>query len=259
MPNLHIQTLGQGKPIVMIHGWAMHSGIWRDFAEQLAAHYHVTLVDLPGHGHSEALAPFTLEAIIDSLVNTLPEPPCCWLGWSLGATVVLELARRYPERVSSLVLVAGNPCFLGSDTWPGMRLAVLDTFAANLQADAHATLLRFLAIQVMALPNAKALTKALKTAVLACPAPDAQTLQGGLDILKDTDLRASFAGLKIPVLVVLGKKDSLIPAALSQHFPQLLPTVQVQVVDQAAHIPFLSHPQELLQMLVTFMEADDFR
>jgi len=46
----------------------------------------------------------------------------------------------------------------------------------------------------------------LKTIVQACPAPDSQTLQGGLAILKNTDLRADFAVLTVPVLVVLGKK-----------------------------------------------------
>lgn len=257
MQNLHYQTLGTGKPIVMIHGWAMHSGIWHSFAEQLAAHYQITLVDLPGHGHSATLSPFTLDAIVDTLAQALPDQPCCWLGWSLGATVATALAQRYPERVNALVLVAGNPCFLRQDTWPGMQPTVLDSFAASLASDAQATLLRFLAIQVMALPNAKELTKALKAAVLSRPAPAGETLQGGLDILKSTDLRAALAAVDVPVLAIFGQKDSLIPVALSEYLPQLLPHAQVQVLAQAAHIPFLSHPHEVLTRLMAFMEAHD--
>lgn len=237
----------------MVHGWAMHSGIWRDFAERLAVHHQVILVDLPGHGHSAPLSPFTLDSITNALAESLPKGPCCWLGWSLGATVVLELARCFPERVNALVLMAGNPCFLRRDTWPGMQADVLDSFAANLDNDAHATLQRFLAIQVMALPNAKALAKTLKAAVLASPPPHAEALHGGLAILKGTDLRAPLVQLKVPVLVVLGQKDSLIPAALGPHLLQWLPATHVHVLAQAAHIPFLSHPEETLRLVVDFM------
>ncbi len=87
----------QGKPIVLVHGWAMHTGIWREFAKQLAQNYRVTCIDLPGHGRSEAIDPFTLERISDELVDAIPDPSSCWLGWSLGATVVLDIAARYPE------------------------------------------------------------------------------------------------------------------------------------------------------------------
>lgn len=254
MNHIHTQTLGTGRPIVLIHGWGMHSGIWLDFAQELAGQHQAILVDLPGHGHSQSLSPFTLDAIVDTLADALPKQPCCWLGWSLGATVAMALAHRYPERVSALMVVAGNPCFLQQPDWPGMRLEVLDSFAANLQNDAHATLLRFLSLQVLALPNAKALGKRLKIAVQACPAPDSETLQGGLEILKNTDLRADLAALTVPVLVVLGKKDSLVPAALSENLAQLLPTARVQVLGQAAHTPFLSHPGQLLAVINEFMD-----
>lgn len=240
----------------MIHGWAMHSGIWLDFAQCLAAHYQVTLVDLPGHGHSGPLSPFTLETITDALVQTLPDEPCCWLGWSLGTAVVLEMARRFPERVKGLVLVAGNPCFLRQEDWPGMRVDVLDSFAANLSQDLQATLTRFLAIQVMTLPNAKELAKSLKNIVLSRPVPLAESLQGGLDILKTADLRPALAALTVPVLVILGNKDSLVPVAVGTAIKACQPTVQLQVLEQAAHTPFLSHPDEMLKWLVDFMEND---
>lgn len=252
--SLYCETFGTGQRVVLIHGWAMHSGIWRDFAEQLAQHYQVTCVDLAGHGRSASVSPFTLAKLTDALAASLPDEPCCWLGWSLGATVALEIARRFPERVSRLILVAGNPCFLQRDDWAGMSATVLDSFAANLQANAQATLVRFLSIQVMALPNAKALSKTLKTAVLAYPVPDTETLNGGLAILKTADLRPTLAQLSVPLLVILGKKDSLIPVAIGQQLMQLAPTASIYVLEHAAHVPFLSHPQEVLKQITQFMD-----
>jgi len=154
---------------MLVHGWAMHSGIWRDFALQLAQNYRVTCIDMPGHGRSGNIDAFTLEQVGDALVNAAPDDSCCWLGWSLGATVALDIARRYPERVNSLVLLAGNPSFTKTAQWPGMKVDLLDTFAGQLHADCQATLLRFLSLQVMQLPDYKPLLRVLKSAVASVP------------------------------------------------------------------------------------------
>ena len=82
MVKIHQQSLGQGPTIVLVHGWAMHSGIWKDFAEKLAQHHRVICLDLPGHGQSEALEDFNLADISAALVAAVPEGQFCWLGWS---------------------------------------------------------------------------------------------------------------------------------------------------------------------------------
>lgn len=259
MTKIHLETFGQGRPIVLVHGWAMHTGIWREFAKQLADNCQVTCIDLPGHGRSEAIDPFTLERISDELVNAIPEQNCCWLGWSLGATVVLDVASRYPERVSSLILLAGNPSFpsfgVGMQTeWPGMEVKLLDDFAEHLNKNCQATLLRFLSLQVNGLPDHKNLLKVLKTAVFECDAPDQNTLQGGLDILKQADLRPVLSKLNIPVSVILGGLDTLVPVAVGQKMQQLLPSLELNIIDRAGHVPFLSHSRETLAIISRFMD-----
>ena len=77
-----------------------------------------------------------------------------------------------------------------------MDVQLLDEFAEHLNENCQATLLRFLSLQVKGLPDHKAFLKALKTAVFECDAPDAKTLQGGLEILKQADMRAGFVRIK---------------------------------------------------------------
>lgn len=257
MTTIHLETFGKGRPIVLVHGWAMHTGIWWEFAKQLALNYQVTCIDLPGHGHSEKIDSFTLERISAELVNMIPEQSC-WLGWSFGATVVLDIASRYPDRVSSLILLAGNPCFAGSgpgtNGWPGMDIRLLDDFAVQLNESYQATLLRFLSLQVNGLPDQKALLKVLRAAIYECEPPDGHTLQGGLAILKQADLRPILSELKMPVSVILGRLDTLIPVAVAEKMQQLLPSLELNIIDRAGHVPFLSRGRETLAIIYRFMD-----
>lgn len=259
MTIIHQQTFGKGKPIVMVHGWAMHSGIWRDFATELSKNYRVSCIDLPGHGRSQDIEAFTLDKISELLVNELDDNKCCWLGWSLGSSVVMDISRRYPDRVSSLILLAGNPKFISfpQEQWPGMNSEVLNAFAENLNKNCQTTLLRFLSLQVSQLPEAKTLLKQIKTAVFESPAPDSHTLLGGLTILKQTDLRSELARLTIPVSCILGEKDTLVPVSIAERMQQLLPTIETNIIKGAGHVPFLSHPQQVLKIISRFMEQQD--
>ena len=254
MTKIHQQTFGTGKSIVLVHGWAMHSGIWRDFALQLAQNYKVTCIDMPGHGRSGNIDAFTLEQVGDALVDAVADDSSCWLGWSLGATVVLDIARRYPERVNSLVLLAGNPSFTRTAQWPGMKIDMLDAFAGQLHADCQATLLRFLSLQVAQLPDYKTLLRTLKSAVRECAAPNLETLQGGLEILKSADLRPALSDAGMPVSVILGGRDTLVPVGAGHNMQALAPDITVNIIDNAGHTPFLSHPQDVLAIISKFLE-----
>ncbi len=53
---LHVEVTGSGAPLVLLHGWGMHGGVWTDVAAQLAQDFRVHSVDLPGHGAERAVA-----------------------------------------------------------------------------------------------------------------------------------------------------------------------------------------------------------
>jgi pimeloyl-[acyl-carrier protein] methyl ester esterase len=168
--------------------------------------------------------------------------------------VVLDIAARYPERVASLILLAGNPSYTQTGQWPGMEVRLLDDFAEYLSKNCQATLLRFLSLQVRGLPDHKDILKALKTTVFECDAPDTNTLQGGLEILKHADLRPVLSGLNIPVSVILGGLDTLVPVAVGQKMQQLLPGLDLNIIDRAGHVPFLSHSRETEAIISRFMD-----
>ena len=82
--SLHIEVVGNGPALVLIHGWALHGGEFAPLVDRLAAQYQLHLVDLPGHGFShDDATPLRLPHVVNAIAAATP--PAVWCGWSLGA------------------------------------------------------------------------------------------------------------------------------------------------------------------------------
>jgi pimeloyl-[acyl-carrier protein] methyl ester esterase len=231
----------------------MHSGIWQDFALELAKQYQVIMFDLPGHGQSEPIACFDLEHLSDEIIKVVPEQPCCWLGWSLGATIALDINQRFPEKISALILLAGNPHFTQVEDWPGINDEFFQAFRSSIENNGDTALLRFLLMQLGGTNKAKALGKQLKQAFLQYTIPAKETLLGGLDILQNADLRLAFSATKCPVSLVFGANDGLVPVSVGQAMQEVLSGSQLNIIEGAGHVPFLSHQQEVIRAIKGFI------
>ncbi|MDP2693586.1 MAG: alpha/beta fold hydrolase, partial [Gallionella sp.] len=127
-------------------------------------------------------------------------------------------------------------------------------FAAALQQDYAPTLRRFLALQVRGSERERELLAALRSALMSRGEPDLGALQAGLDLLHDCDLRSVLPGIHQPTLVIGGERDTLTPPQAAQYLAAQLPDARLAVIEGAAHAPFLSHPDEFVEILADFME-----
>jgi pimeloyl-[acyl-carrier protein] methyl ester esterase len=255
--GVHREIVGQGPDVVLFHGWGMNSAIWRDFAVSLAADFRVHLFDLPGHGQSGYYAEFQMDDMRAALGEVLP-PNAHWLGWSLGGLIALGLA-GFPEfRARSVCLVASNGKFLASQDWPcGMEPSLMHQFGVELMANPREHLLKFLGLQLWGLENARGLLKILRERLAHQPTPDPFALRGGLHLLEHGDVRPLLAEMNIPVLLLLGGRDRLVPVASGKAMQALSPGLELQVLESAAHMPFLSHGQECRRLLRDFWKRQD--
>ena len=256
---LHVERYGSGAPLLLIHGWGMHGGMWGSVLEQLAQHCCVLAVDLPGHGSSAARlasAPSSLgrlDALVDSLAAQF-EAPLALCGWSLGGLIALRFAQRFPQQVSRVAVLAGTPCFARRPGWDcAMEEQTLAQFAIELQHNYALTLRRFLALQVRGSLGEKALLSGLRCALASRNAPDRAALQTGLQILRELDLRPELPSIAQPALIIAGLNDTLAPIGASQYMAAHLPNARLAIVEGAAHAPFLSHPELFLKHLMSFM------
>ncbi len=253
MTHLHVESIGSSGPdLVLLHGWAMHSGIWGGVRDQLSLQFRLHLVDLPGHGLSPACEPGTLNQIVDSITEILPEH-CMVGGWSLGGQVAMELALREPERVRQLILISTTPCFAKHGDWEwGMEHKLLQLFLENLKLNYAATINRFLTLQMSGDRDASRILLQLRKHFFQRAEPDPNALQKGLKILQQSDLRDRMAAIKQPVLLLHGENDVITHPAAADWMHQQLSRSQRVMFPHCGHAPFLSYPDQFVTCLNEF-------
>ena len=255
---LHVESVGIGPPLVLLHGWAMHSGIWGPLVERLARRFRVHAVDLPGHGYSALAGPFTLDGAWAAVAASIPAAagPLTVVGWSLGGLVAMRWARTEPARLIRLALVATSPRFTASSDWPHAASAqTLARFGDELNVAWKLTIQRFLSLQLQGSEHGRATLAALRQQIFARGEPSPKALFGALETLATTDLRAEVPDIAQPALVVAGSRDTLAFPTAGRWLAERLPDGRFATIDGAAHVPFLSHPDAFGAALDPFLDG----
>lgn len=240
--------------IVLLHGWGMHAIVFDEIVPALLERFRVTVVDLPGMGQSPLPGdPYTLDFLADQVAAVMPERAHL-LGWSLGGLVALRLGLTCPQRVQSIVTVGTTPRFTASDDWPAaMKPEILEAFEQMCQEDYEGTLVRFLALNCKGAESMRQDVARLKEILYFCGLPAHRALREGLAILRDTDLRADLAKLTMPLRMIFGERDHIVPAAAMQAVQPLLNDQgDAALIEQVAHVPFLSAPDTFMQAVHDF-------
>lgn len=252
---LSIEIRGRGAlPLVLIHGWAMHGGVFAPLAEALGERCMLYLVDLPGHGRSRAsTVPLDLDAVVAA--TAAATPPAMWLGWSLGGLFALHAAATRPARVRALAMVCATPRFVAAPDWPhGMAPVSFEAFAADLDHDWRDTVERFLALEVLGDARAQADLRRLRADLFARGEPDPDALRAGLALLERSDLRARLPELAMPSLWIAGRRDRLVPPA-ALHAAAIACGGAFIELEHAAHAPLLGHADEVAAALTPLLDA----
>jgi pimeloyl-[acyl-carrier protein] methyl ester esterase len=254
--RLSVESTGHGPPLVLLHGWAMHSGIWGPVVPHLARRFRVHAVDLPGHGHSAPIAPCTLDAMVAAIDAALDAEarPLSVLGWSLGGLVAMHWAQSRPARVNRLALVCTTPKFVAADDWKhAMPAEAIARFGDELHVAWKLTVQRFLALQVHNSEHGRATLAAMRDQLWARGEPTRAALSATLDVLVAADLREDVRRIAQPTLVIAGGRDTLTPPDAGRWLAAAVPGARYVEIAGAAHAPFLSHRDEFLTPLEDFL------
>jgi malonyl-CoA O-methyltransferase len=242
------------KPaLVLIHGWGVDSRIWQPWLASLDAAFDLTCIDLPGYGAKiDENWPESVDQYVRSLLDDLPDQ-ALYVGWSMGGNIAQLIADIAPHRVSGLMLLASNPCFVApsqdvTSAWPGMEAAVFDQFASGLAVNSAKTLKRFRALQVQGCESPSHLLRTMNALQAGGHASDAN-LQASLRWLESVDTRRQLASCAVPLLSIWGERDALVPADTASQTTFSGPMRQVRLIPDCGHVPFLSHPEGVTEAL----------
>ncbi|MBD3827469.1 MULTISPECIES: pimeloyl-ACP methyl ester esterase BioH [Stenotrophomonas] len=251
---MQIEVVGQGPALVLIHGWALHGGVFAPLVERLADRFQLHLVDLPGHGASrDDATPLRLPYVVNAIAAATP--PAVWCGWSLGGLFALHAAATLPQ-VRALVMIAATPCFVRAVDWPdAVEASVFEQFGQDLARDYRGTLERFLALDAMGSEHAKQELRTLREMLVARGEPAPHALNDGLRLLEASDLRGALPTLRTPSLWLAGQRDRLVAARTMQAAAALTPAAEMHTIAHGGHAPFLGHADEVARHLQHFVSG----
>lgn len=250
--KLEIRSLGQGPDLVLVHGWAMNSGIWGGVVDALSTEFRVHLVDLPGHGVNRHIPlSHELNVVAAQILSELPS--AFWLGWSLGGLVTLAAALQQPLKVKKVLLVAATPSFSEQQNWYcGAGIGAQQAFIDGLEENFDETLHQFCLQTFGPIWMQEALDR-LGQGGLAEKIPDKKTLNTGLHLLYDNSVITELDSIKIPALWLGGSRDRTIRPESFVRAASLMPTAANSMITGAGHAPFISHEEEFLDIIRSFL------
>ncbi len=252
--DVHYQEAGQGTPLVLLQANPGDSRDYDAIMPTLAKHYRVLALDWPGYGQSSLTkdpATVTVEDIYQTLVaflDALDLSPAIFIGNSVGGNAATRPAIECPERVRALVLV--SPGGFTQHNFITRTFCRLQGSRFSLSPRCFASLY---------LKKRNPTTEAmLERAATVQREPIPQTLNRALwrSFLEPAhDLRNRAAQLKVPTLLLFGRKDPAIPAKTDGKLAaRLLPKAKIKVLD-CGHASFAELPEEFLDVVQSFLQA----
>jgi pyruvate dehydrogenase E2 component (dihydrolipoamide acetyltransferase) len=249
--RLRYLRLGEGAPpVVFLHGFGGDLDTWLFNSEKLSADRTVYALDLPGHGEStKDVGAGDLAFFADTLggfLDAVGVDAAHLVGHSMGGAIALRYALDAPARVASLTLI--DAAALGSE----INADYIDGFvSAGKRRDLKPVLELLFA-------DGGLVTRQLVDDVLKYKRKDGvdEALRTIRDVLfpdgrQTVDLSARLGQLPLPVLVVWGGSDRVIPAAHAEGLPD---KVQVAILDGRGHSPHMEAANEVNRLLGAFLD-----
>ena len=248
---------GNGRPLVLLHGWATSASVFSELVAMLADDFRLLVPDLPGHGASSPAVQNDLESIATTLncwLATIESAPVALGGWSLGGMLALEMARQKPQRIDRLLLIGTSPRFTSGDDWTfGLPEVQVRALGRSLARRFEATLADFFNLAFAGEDISKERLRAIRRfAVKQSPLPDqvaAMELLKGFSEQNQLDLLSQ---IDQPALVIHGGLDQITPLAAGRYLAASLPHGEFLEFPGVGHGPFLSRPQEVVARILEF-------
>lgn len=254
--DLAYDDRGEGLPVLFIHGYPLNRRMWAPQVEGLAGAARALALDLRGHGESQVVpGPYWMDlladdcaAFLDALEINRPVVVC---GLSMGGYVAMAFYRQHAPRVAGLILAATRS---GADTPEGREnrdKAIALAREKGPQAIAASMLPKMMAPQTY--QEKSDLVASVRQMMAGLPV---EAIEGDLVGMRERpDSAQTLAEVAVPVLILHGADDQIIPAKAARQEQESLHTAQIEIIPGAGHLLNLEQPERFNDAVRRFVQG----
>ena len=254
--RMHYEVLGEGPPVLLVHGFTNFGLVWADQATALVyAGYQVIMPDLAGHGLSspatEDIPVATLAADMVALLDHLDIARVVICGLSLGGMVAQEMMAEHRTRLVAAIVVdscadaSGEKNVAAVTAW--IRMFREPNGQMTRQEAAWPNLLQ---APFRESPSGVSFNATWRNILRSVPGT---SLAHVATALMTFSARARLPGVTTPCLVVNGEHDRLFPVAMCREIADLIPGATFAVIPGGGHISALDSPLPFNELLLAFV------
>jgi 3-oxoadipate enol-lactonase len=248
----YLDTGGDGSPVLLLHAFPLSSAMWEPQIESLSDRFRFIAPDLSGFGSSdspdEGYSMGAWADEVDGLLDQLGLDQVVLVGLSMGGYLAFECLRRFPERISALVLAdtraeSDPPEGLEKRTKQqamvreGKRDELIDALVGALLGEAT-------------LAKKPDVVERVRTLMDNPP----EGFIGALEAMKGRpDSTDQLASVKVPTLIVVGEKDAVTPPDASRKLHEHIAGSRLVVIPEAGHLSNLEAPEAFNGALGEFL------
>lgn len=256
--ELHYEDVGEGQPIVFVHGVWMSGRLFEHQLAYFGERYRAIALDLRGHGRSEhvheghTVAQYARD--LRAVLETLGLGGAVAVGWSMGAMVIWDYVRQFgTEGLRGVVTVDQSTSDYKWPDWPHgfLDFEGLRHVMAAVQTDRESLLTEFAPVMFKH-PPSEELAALVVGEMLRLPASVASAI-----IFDQTvqDYRDVLPSVEVPVLVCAGADEKLVAVETQQYIVDQSPNARLVVLPESGHCPFLEEPDRFNEEVDAFVRA----
>jgi len=252
--KIFYRTIGNGKPVVLIHGFAEDGNIWKNQIEFLKNHFYLIIPDLPGSGKSTVISRQSAVGIEDyaevikAVLDKEEITQCAMAGHSMGGYITLAFAEKYPAMLTSLGLVHSS-AFADSKEKKSNRLKSIEFVKKNGAYEFLKAVIIDLFTEKWVSENAAIVETQVEKSKDFTDEAIIQYYQVMINRPDRTQVLKSFSK---PILFIIGRHDKAVPFEQSMQQCYLPDQSHIHILRNSAHMGMLEEAEKtnnaLLQM-----------
>ncbi len=261
--DIYYETRGEGSPLMLINGWGGNLDSWSGkMIDLLAEQHRVIMMDNRGTGRSDKPdTPYTMDmmaADVKGVLDALGIDKAHVMGFSMGGAITQTFGVNYPEATLSLVICgasAGRENSVSSDPRVQMDLALIaNPLPEMTERDVTVKLLYLLYSKEYVEAHLEELVK--DETYSDYPTPS-HALMNQSHAISTMDTHTHLPGLKVPVLVMTGDEDVLVPPENSEKIASQIPGSELIIIPGCGHGFLKQKTEEAAWHVLRFLEKVD--